>query len=333
MNPQLNEYIEQQLAAGASREELKKRLLESGWNEDEIEQGFLEVEKPVIPSPAPLPEAEPESKPEPEKPAEIVHLDMPQIDIHQQEAPNTEIPSVTSAYGTPEPREMISPDIRVDATSKRNAPNAMLVLVIVAILAGILGIGTWLIYQRVSKNFFGDNATGSAMINPSAEPTTVPSPVPTSVAGKPYNNDTYGFNIVPPQNWRTDESGTSGIIVNFLNTAPDADNGNKFAANINVVSENVGNVNLDNYVGSSKKVLMGSFTNYTVVTERNIVVGEKPAVLIESTYEMGIYSLHNLQLFIVNNQKAYVVTATALSSAWNNYFGQMNASVMSFRLK
>jgi hypothetical protein len=235
----------------------------------------------------------------------------------------TEIP-VKPILESPPPQ----PTPEIPAVEIKKGPRTGLILLIIAVILSLLGISTWLIYQKISKNMFSGTNYKNNIINPSE----------TSSSGnesknQTYNNAAYGFSINYPGGWKAEENSTSGVIVNIINSTPDTDNGNRFAANINVVSEDTGTLNLADYVKLSKKVLNDTFTNYKVVTENQITINGKDGILTESIYEMGAYQLHNYQMFIINNSKSYVITATTLDSSWNNYKDVLRTALMSFVLK
>jgi hypothetical protein len=309
-NQQLIEYILQQKANGVSDGEIKSRLIDSGWEEADIEDGFAEIPQPQ----QPIYQAE-----EPviaETPAET-------------EMPPEEKPEIKEEPVTFEPIPEATPP------EEKKGPKTLIILIIIAVLAGILGVGTWIVYKKVSKNLFAVTGSNANIINPTEENTPIPLPsvVPAGNQTQTYKNTNYGFSIQTPAGWKSDDSGTSGVIVSLINSVPDSDSGNRFAANVNVVSESTGTLSLDNYVISSKKVLNTSFNNYKIITENKITVNGLQGDLIEATYEMGVYQLHNLQLFIVSNSKAYVVTGTALNSVWSTYKNILSSSIMSFALQ
>lgn len=51
MNPQLNQYIQEQLATGASQEAIKNVLVSAGWNQTEVELALMTIGTPLQATP------------------------------------------------------------------------------------------------------------------------------------------------------------------------------------------------------------------------------------------------------------------------------------------
>lgn len=277
-NQQLTDYVRQQKTAGESDEEIRRKLIENGWKEDDIKSCFADLNPPN------------------DTPVYIA-----------ERPPMTE-------FKQPETEVIV----------KRSKGN--LIGVIIILLLGISLTGSWLIYWKLNQKI---NSPG----NNNTDQKKVVSPVNNTMEYQNYNNQVNGFSMQYPKDWKVEENSSPGIIVNMLNPNPDTDNGNRFAANVNVVSEDTGKLSLADYIVLSKKVLVNSFTDYKSVTEKNKTVNGKEAVIIEATYQMGVYQLHNLQMFIVYNGKAFVVTGTSLNSAWDNYKNILETVISSFALK
>ncbi len=214
---------------------------------------------------------------------------------------------------------------------------------IIWIILGIVGLagviaGIWMISKLIAGNIkkskvetplpSGENQ----LLSPVSEATDSGLTVTGDVELKQFTSSKGGFKISHPKDWRVDESGSFGTLVSVANTVSDDDSGNKFSVNINVVSEAAVDVTLDDYLAASKEVLTKSFSNYQLINEQRKTIGGKDGVILEARYDMGVYPLHNLQLILIDKGKAYVITATALNSAWEKYQGQLDASLMSFIL-
>ena len=68
-------YIKQKTGLGISKESIKTNLIQAGWSESEIEEGFGAMQ-PIAPSPSPLPLPSPLPSPSPvvvaSQPQEVV---------------------------------------------------------------------------------------------------------------------------------------------------------------------------------------------------------------------------------------------------------------------
>jgi hypothetical protein len=237
-----------------------------------------------------------------------------------------ETADIEAGFGSLVENDVVITELK-EEPKKEKKPKTRVILIGVAVIAGLIGLGIW---TRFPKS----NVEETDVINPSAENTPIVTPKPEKVTqnNNQYVNQNYHFKINYPKEWKSEENGSAGVIVNMINPSVDTDKGNRFATNINVVSESTGNLTLTDYVAMSKKVLNESFTNYTNVSEEPVDIKGKPGVLIEATYEMGVYKLHNIQLFVVNDGRSYVITATALNSVWSTYKAYLNQNVLSFEL-
>lgn len=151
------------------------------------------------------------------------------------------------------------------------------------------------------------------------------------VDGK-YENKLFGFSITPPAGWKADNSGTFGTLVVFTNPELDVQGENKFTANMNIVAEDT-NQTLDEYVDTSKGLLAQNFTSHTLVSESQASLPGESAKILESTFDQGIFKLHNLQLVTIKTGKAYVVTTVSLDSNWEKYKTMFAETINSFELK
>jgi hypothetical protein len=104
-----------------------------------------------------------------------------------------------------------------------------------------------------------------------------------------------------------------------------------FTVNINVVSEPAQGANVERYVQAGRPQLSQTLTSYAQVEDRSLTVNGQPAHILGGTFKQGTFELRNRQLFVVRNDVAYVVTATALASTWNSYEALIDASIKTFQ--
>jgi len=117
----------------------------------------------------------------------------------------------------------------------------------------------------------------------------------------------------------------------FTNPNLDTEQDSKFTANMNIVIEET-TQQLADYVQTSKNLLSQNFENHVLVSEREAIGMTEPGVILESTFDQGVFKLHNLQMVRIIDNKAYVVTAVSLDSAWENYRQIFESSLASFQL-
>lgn len=333
MNQQLIDYIKRQLSAGATDGEIKRRLTESGWAEADVEKAFLML------------------KPTPEP---VTTPDIPVSgDASGTNRYDLGLPTKSEVRVVVEPE---STEVKSGLVEKvwANQPPATTgeaaktgggwktFLLVGLVMLGVAGVavGTWVVAKAIA-----DRIGQPELEMPiGGGESRVPSPTPESATESgltrgggmeqtPFASSKAGFKFSYPVTWRVDESGSFGTLVSVANPVSDVDGENKFAANINIVTEAAANVSLDEYLSASKEVLKKSFTDYNLAAERKVEVGGKPAVLLEASYNMGVYPLHNMQLMLVDSGKAYVITATTLDSTWDNYKDVFEGSLLSFTLQ
>ncbi len=173
---------------------------------------------------------------------------------------------------------------------------------------------------------------------PSTELLIDPKPAPTqqsvssSLEQTAYTNSKFGFKINAPKGWRTDESGQFGTLVFFFNNQTDKEGENQFTTNINVTSESVPGLDLDTYVAATKEMLPKLLQNYRSTEDRPVTTtAGSQARIIGGTFVQGVFHIKNIQLILIEDSRAYIVTATSLESAWDKHKDLLETSLLTFR--
>ncbi len=295
VNQQLTDYILQQTANGYSHDVIRDRLLESGWNAEEINEAFININQ--------------EAKP--------VYEAAPATETVKKDIIETPVQKTGSGIKPVEKRQMRS-------------PNTLAILIVIAVMAGLLGLGTLFIYRTAKENIMGEKNTGQNVFNPSVETSEPVGKTINSQDKSLYTSINNDFHIQKPTDWVMDISSNSGILVSFKNRTPDGGEADRLTATIDVVREKIPNITLESYVSKSKDVLKSSFDNMIFIKQDYVSINNKPGYLLESTYDRGAYHLHILQLIAENNGMGYVVTATSLDSVWSKYKDLFRSTLLSF---
>ena len=194
-------------------------------------------------------------------------------------------------------------------------------------------------------------ATPEATPSPSPTQTDTPTPVatptedlptptetPDAVDSQPpdlldqtYSSPSDGFEIRPPRGWAVDDSGLLGTKVIFSSETPDLHDETPVQANINVLTIPAQGITLEELAAASKEQFKIVVTNFTLLGETFRVVDDSEAHVFEYTYSQGVFPLRGMQLIVVDEDKAYAITATALSATWDKYEAAFDASLRSFR--
>ena len=147
-----------------------------------------------------------------------------------------------------------------------------------------------------------------------------------SVESNPYVNSTNQFSINPPLGWTVDSSGAFGTTV-ILYGPTDSN----FRINMNLIIEAT-SLSLSDYVSAAKSQLSSSLNNYQLVSEASITIGGVAADELVNKFTQGSYSIEDKQDILVQNQKAYIITSTALQSNYATYQPSFDESVQTFKL-
>ncbi len=154
-----------------------------------------------------------------------------------------------------------------------------------------------------------------------------------ALAATPYTTASSTFSMRFPEGWQVSDGTKFGALVFAINTVQDADGSAQFGSNMNVTSEKVDTATLDEYMKATKAALPKFLSNYKEIRDKTVEIAGVPAHVIEGTFIQGELKLHNMQLVLIKNGVAYVVTSTSLSNVWKSYKDVFEASTMTFMLK
>ena len=297
MDQSLLNYIKNSHNQGFSRPNIEQALLQAGWKKEDIDSAFNQI------------------------------------------APNQQSFSSTSS-SIDNHSQQSSPQLTIP--SRKNF--LMYGLVILALLTLIGGIGVFLFTQTKIKT------DTSPLEETQLDRTiTLPSPSPTQSTQRvvtdepeetckpedkleimPYKKSI--FKICYPKNWSIDESGLAGTTVIFKNPEPDQEAKLPLNSTLNVLTSPSRGFDLDAFINDSKANLPKVFPNYTLVEDKRITVNGKTAHILGATYTLDILKIMNRQMIIVEGARVYIVTATALNSAWKKYQDLFEVSMQTFEI-
>lgn len=126
----------------------------------------------------------------------------------------------------------------------------------------------------------------------------------------------------------------SGEKVNFKKPTAEESPGGPFVASIAVTAETVAEGStLDQYVARRKHTLSNTFPDFALIDDaRTTTEDGDPAHILGGTFTQGALKLRSKQLVTVFDTTGYIVTGTALASAWDaaNYNALFDAALTSF---
>lgn len=144
----------------------------------------------------------------------------------------------------------------------------------------------------------------------------------------PYENSAYGISIKYPETWKLDskQDPITGSLVKFLSPKTGTDT---YTDNLSLTIDNFPGKNptLDEYTKQIKNY------NRDVVEEANTKLANRPAYQIVSSKQEGGRSLKSLQVWMVKDNKAYIITYTAESHKYSNNLEIAQKMISSFELK
>lgn len=363
-NQQLVDYLKSALEKGSNKIDLEKSLKAQGWPDSEINAAFGVLLNKPVESPKPIAAVVEEKKMEGPK-AEPVEAQTPDT---KPASTATPINPVATAPQTPpkgSPVPVLALILGIIGLIAWLMPYVGLGISGVALLLGILGMlapkkgaaiaGLLLgviglvaagghYYYGTTKNYTGSGYFYDQLMNkenapavpdttpgtPIPQPSATTSMIPVTLDTSYYTSKVFGYKIIPPKGWQETED--SGYLI-IKNSQPDTNATNSFLANINVVSEDAKSAALATYVAASKTALTTSLADYVLIDDSDVNAGTVAGHLLGGTFTQGENKLRNLQLIMVVENKAYVVTATTLEGAWSGYADVLRQSILTFQIK
>lgn len=115
------------------------------------------------------------------------------------------------------------------------------------------------------------------------------------------------FAMDPPKDWQTYNSGAMGTLIIFIDIPRD-----NFAANINILTEKVGDLGMEEYQKISNDNLEKLITNFMLIKREKIAIQGVPFGMFEYTGSQNKLDLHIYQVFTIYQGSVYLFTGTSL---------------------
>lgn len=179
----------------------------------------------------------------------------------------------------------------------------------------------------------GEDDAEPAQPPPATEEPSEPSVDDSGLADEPATSEEAGIALRGPEGWEPTDPGALPGDLLVVNPEPDDQDGQPFAANINVLSEPAQGLGLEEYFDAAVAALPQVFTDYEQVEERDVEIDGRPARIIGSTFSQGAFELQNLQLITLVDDTGYIVTASALEEDWDEYAEVFAASAQTLEVE
>ncbi len=150
---------------------------------------------------------------------------------------------------------------------------------------------------------------------------------------KYYENTEFNFSLQYPSSWITQEGVMGTKYLAFLSALENEND--LFQENINIVVEDLTGIDitLKNYFELSYAQLEKIISDFSLISSESSIVANKDSETIIFSGVQGQLRLKWLQVYILNNNKAYVVTYTAEEKEFIKYLPFMISIFTSFKLK
>lgn len=164
-------------------------------------------------------------------------------------------------------------------------------------------------------------------------PQTSPSPTVDikPIAGfKVYQNSKEKFAMQYPEGWEARENSLN-TLVSFLSPLKNKDD--KFAENVNVVSETTGDqtISLDQYYKVSEENLKQFFSDFKLLKNEATTLAGLPARMVIYNASQNQLKLRTTQIFTIKDGQAYIVTLTNTQADPTQYTADMLKIAQSFQ--
>jgi serine/threonine-protein kinase len=147
-----------------------------------------------------------------------------------------------------------------------------------------------------------------------------------------YENNTHGFRLSYPDKWAVTE-GVMGTVAAFMSPLENSDD--KFRENVNVLvqalSEYPG-MTLEKYEALSIDDMPKFVTDFKLIDRKDAVISGLPAKTITFTGRQGVFQIKFLQAYIIQNERAFVLTYTAEEAQYKKYLAPAQGIIFSIQI-
>jgi hypothetical protein len=178
-----------------------------------------------------------------------------------------------------------------------------------------------------------------AATRPSEAATTIPTatqpsetPAAPPAAGLPtYDSPDYGIRIKYPADWTKQEQ-VMGMVVAFL--APRESGSDVFQENVNIIVQDLSDqpMTLAEYTELSIAQIEQFITDASILDSSAVTLAGIPGHKVVLTGRQGQYDLKWMQVWTVQNNKAYVISYTAEISKYSTFLGTAQEMIDSFEI-
>jgi serine/threonine-protein kinase len=163
-----------------------------------------------------------------------------------------------------------------------------------------------------------------------AQPSETPTAQPTTGL-LTHDSPDYGIRIKYPADWTKDEQIMGAVVVFFAPTEGPSD---IFQENVNIIVQDLSAqpMTLDEYTELSLGQIEQFITDPSILDSSAVTLADIPGHRVVYTGKQGQYDLKWMQVWTVQNNKAYVISYTAETSKYSTFLGTAQEMIDSFEI-
>lgn len=148
-----------------------------------------------------------------------------------------------------------------------------------------------------------------------------------------YESEALNIAMQYPEDWKLQENGEA--MVKFIAPEPATSETTKLISNVNIVVEALDDpeMTLEQYTEEKKQGVYLFVANSAFVEEQSIEIGELPGYLLVFTGGQEEYPLRWLQVWTVQDGKAYIFTYTAADKNYSTHEETVTTMLESLELR
>lgn len=141
----------------------------------------------------------------------------------------------------------------------------------------------------------------------------------------------YGYTVKAPAGWEKSDTSYMGQSVTFIRH-PRENEADEFMENANIVTEKVGDYNMDDYLEASIKNMETGLTNFTHEPVLDVKIGENNFKKMGYTHTYSGVDIDAEVYFLIKNKVAYLITCSVSKGDRDKYAAQFDEVISSFHI-
>lgn len=146
------------------------------------------------------------------------------------------------------------------------------------------------------------------------------------------SNDNSEISIVTPAGFTRIDTTTMGQKAIFLMSDREGST-DMFQENLNVIIERVGDISFDSYMELTESNMDKFLQKYKKRGIKDITVDGTPAKSFDYSHSMGMYDIDANAVILMKNEKAYIITSTALAGGMSKWKPKFDEAIQSFHVE